>query len=76
MKISVRAHPSASQAKFEQDETGVYHVYVKEPASKNKANKAIIKALADYFSVNKNQVFLDIGSKQKDKVFTIVKNKP
>lgn len=73
MKISVHAHPSASQPKIEKNETGVYHVYVKEPASKNKANKAIIKALADYFSVSKNQVFLDIGSKQRDKVFTILK---
>lgn len=74
MRISVRAHPSASQAKIEKDETGVYHVYVKETTSKNKANKAIIKALADHFSVNKNQVFLDIGSEQRDKVFTIIKN--
>jgi len=41
--IKVRVHPSSSQEKFEQVGTDEYEVWVKAPADKDKANRAVLK---------------------------------
>ena len=49
----------------------VYQVSVKEPPIDGKANKAIRKALADYFQVAASQVRLVSGHTSKQKLFEI-----
>ena len=49
----------------------VYQVSVKEPPIDGKANKAIRKALADYFHVATSQVRLVSGHTSKQKLFEI-----
>jgi len=47
------------------------HVYVKDPPLENRANGAVIEALARHFKVKKYQIALLRGSKSKQKVFNI-----
>lgn len=73
IKISVRAHPNSSQTKVEVDANNTYHVFVQEPANKNRANQAIIKLLANYLNLKKNQIFFESGETEKNKVFVVMK---
>lgn len=70
MKISVRVKPNAREEKVEPrgDE---FTVYVKEPPKENKANKAVIKVLAEYFKTPKSAVSIVRGLKSRQKVIEI-----
>jgi len=49
-------------------------VRVKEKAKKGRANRAVIKVLANYFKVDESKIKLIKGSKERNKIFEI-KNK-
>ena len=51
----------------------IYKVSVTEPAVDGKANKAIIKALADYFDVAPSLVTIISGQTSKTKIIEIEK---
>lgn len=70
MKIAVRVKPNARQEKIEK--TGdVFTVYVKEPPKNNKANKAVISLLAEYFKTPKSNICILKGLKSRQKVIEI-----
>ncbi len=71
MKISVIAHPNAKKERIEKDLMGAFHVYVNKPPLENKANKEIIKSLADFFKTKKSNIILLSGEKSKHKTFNI-----
>lgn len=71
MKLTVVGHPNSQKPRIEKDLFGTLHVYVNQPPLEGKANKAITDALADYFQVKNNQVFLVAGLRSKHKVFEI-----
>ena len=71
MKVEIIAHTKSSNPKIIVDALETIHIYVKEPASEGKANKAVIKALADYYNVSKTSVKLVSGIKSKKKLFEI-----
>lgn len=74
MRITVRAKTNARQEKIEKIESCgkvLYAVYVKEPPVENRANKAVIEALAEHFDVPKSSVSIVMGLKSKQKVFDI-----
>lgn len=48
-----------------------YKVSVKEPPIEGRANRAIIKVLAEYFGVSVSQVSLVSGYASRNKVFNI-----
>lgn len=73
MKISVIVHPNSKRPRIEKDLLDTLHVYVSEPPLEGKANRATIKALADYFKVSKSQVNLISGAKSKNKIFEVIK---
>ncbi|KND48226.1 MAG: hypothetical protein AB201_01350 [Parcubacteria bacterium C7867-006] len=50
-----------------------YTVSVKEPPVEGKANDAVVRTLAEYFSVSRSQVTLLSGSTSKIKTFEIKK---
>ena len=52
-------------------QSALLHVYVSQPPLDGRANEAVIKALADYFSVKKYQVRLLRGEKSKNKIFDV-----
>ncbi|HXK32328.1 MAG TPA: DUF167 domain-containing protein [Candidatus Paceibacterota bacterium] len=73
MKIFVKAKPSSREEKIEKVDEINFIVSVKEPPKQGKANKAIIKALAEYFKIAPSCVSLISGFSSKQKVFEILK---
>jgi len=73
MKIIVFAKPNSAQEKIEKTSENEYRVWVKEPPRNGKANRAIIRALAEYFTVAPSQIILVSGFFSKNKIFDIRK---
>lgn len=74
MRVTIIAHPNSKKPKVKKDLLERLHVYVSEPPSKGKANKAIAKALAKHFKTKKSRVILISGAKSQNKVFDIIMN--
>ncbi len=71
MRISVRVKPNAKQEKTEKVGERDFSVWVKEKPQEGKANKAVIKALAEYFDIPQADVALVKGQSSKEKIFEI-----
>jgi len=71
MRIQVRATPAAKENKIEKLAEGVYKVWIKEPPVKGKANRAIVKLLAEHFSVPTSGVIIISGQWSKNKIVEI-----
>ena len=72
MKIFVTAKPKRKKAFVKMISHTEYIVSVHEPAQQGKANKAIIKSLAEYFNLKISEVLLISGETIKKKVFEIL----
>ena len=75
MKISVRVKPNAKQEKTEKVGERDFSVWVKEKPQEGKANRAVIKALAEYFGIPQADVVLVRGQSSKEKIFEIKTDK-
>ena len=71
MRVSIIAHPNNKRPRIENDLLGELHVYVSAPPLEEKANMAVIEALAKYFRTKKSSIKLIAGEKSKIKVFEI-----
>lgn len=71
MRINVTAKPKKKKEYVEQVSPTQYIVSVKEPAEQGRANQAIIKALAEYFSVPQSEIILVSGQTNKLKTFDV-----
>ncbi len=72
MKLTIIAHPNAKNPRVETDLLGTLHVYVNAPPLEGKANKAVVEALAEYYTVKKSAITLLSGHKSKNKRFEIM----
>ena len=72
MKIFIKVKPKASQAKVVKIDKTHYQVYVTQSPEKGKANKQIIKLLADYFGVSLSKINIIAGEKGREKVVEIL----
>ncbi len=72
MKIFVKAKPNAKQEKVEEIDEIHFAVSVKESPRQGRANEAIIKALAEYFEMDRSVFKLVSGFKSKNKIFEII----
>ena len=72
MKFEIIVHPNNKNPRIEKDLTEMIHVYVAEPPLEGKANRAVIKALADYFKTKPNKVFIASGAKSKIKTIEVI----
>ena len=70
MKIRVKVIPNSKTEEVVKEGDG-FLVRVKEPAREGKANRAIIKLLADHFGVPKKQVVISTGFGSRNKVVDI-----
>ncbi len=70
MKIRVKVVPN-SKTEEVLKESDRFLVRVKEPAKEGRANKAVIRLLADYFEVSQGSVIILSGSKNRNKVIEI-----
>ena len=69
--LPVRAQPGARQSGVRGEHQGMLKVSVTQVAEKGKANKAIVKELADALSLRKSQIELLSGETSHDKRFLI-----
>lgn len=70
MRVKIRVIPRAKKEKVEEFAGGL-KVYVREPALENRANKRLIKVLADYFDVKKQSIKIIMGEAGREKVVDI-----
>lgn len=72
MKIFIKAKPGAKREEIIKIDETHYTVSVKERPSEDKANKAIIKALAKYFKAGVSRVKISSGKTSKQKIAEIL----
>jgi uncharacterized protein (TIGR00251 family) len=70
VKIQVKVTANSRQKEVIKSENG-YLVRVKEPAKEGKANKAVIRALAEYFKVSQSSIRIVSGLEGKNKIVEI-----
>jgi len=73
MKIFVKAKPLSYEESIEKIDDVNFVVSVKEAPIKGMANRAIEKALANYFKISSSQVKLIAGFSSRQKIFEILK---
>ncbi len=74
MKIRVTVKPSAHKTEVIFVRDGQYRVTVTEPATQNKANQAVIRALSKYFKVAKSLINIFRGQTSRSKTIEIENN--
>jgi uncharacterized protein (TIGR00251 family) len=70
VKTRVRVTPNSKIDEVVK-EGDIFLVRVKEPAKGGKANRAVIKLLADYFGVSQRQIVISSGFGGRNKVIDI-----
>lgn len=72
MKIRVTVKPNSHQTEVVFVRDGHYRVSVTAPATQNKANEAVIVALAEHFKVAKSLITITRGQTSKAKTIEIL----
>jgi uncharacterized protein (TIGR00251 family) len=70
MKIQVKVKPNSRTEEISR-EGDSFIVKVKEPPKESKANQAVIKLLAQHFSVPQRRIRIISGFKSKNKVIEV-----
>jgi len=73
MKIFVKVKPRAKEERVIKLSDTNFKVWVKESPEKGRANRAVLKALADYFGTSPSNIKIISGSTSKLKVIEIIK---
>jgi uncharacterized protein (TIGR00251 family) len=72
VKIRVKVTPNSKVNEVIR-EGDMFLVRVQEPAKEGKANRAVIKLLADYFGVPQRQIDISSGFSSRNKVIDVTK---
>lgn len=70
MIIKVKVIPGTRQEKIKKI-GDTFKIWLNAPAQKGKANKALLKKLADYFNVSCNQIEIVAGHFSREKLIKI-----
>ncbi|MDD5145336.1 MAG: DUF167 domain-containing protein [Candidatus Pacebacteria bacterium] len=73
MKIFVKVKTKSSKEKIEKVSDTNFNVWVHEIPEKGKANRAVIKTLADYFGISQANIKIVSGATAKLKVIELLK---
>lgn len=71
MRISVKARPGASENLVTKIAEGQFEVWVKEPPIQGRANRAVIRLIAEYFRVPVVNVKIVSGFTLRNKILEI-----
>ncbi|EKD49252.1 MAG: hypothetical protein ACD_63C00208G0002 [uncultured bacterium] len=71
LKLRVKVIPNARNIRVKEIADGSLKVWLVERAEKGKANKALIKILADYFGLEKGKIKIVKGEKSREKVIEV-----
>jgi hypothetical protein len=75
MFLKIKVFPNYKKEEIMQKSDDEFEVRVKEKAEEGKANKAVIKVIANYFKVDESKIKLIKGFKERNKIFEIKENK-
>lgn len=70
-RISVKIIPNAKKEEIIKEGENHFKIKVHAPAVEGKANKAMIKLLAEYFDISKSQIKIARGEFAKNKIVEI-----
>jgi uncharacterized protein (TIGR00251 family) len=70
MKIRIKVKPNSRTEEVSQEGNSLI-VKVKEPPKEGKANQAVIKLLAEHFSVSQSQVRILSGFRSRNKIVEV-----
>lgn len=71
MKIFVQAKPNSKEQRIEKIDDSHFIVAVRESPIQGRANKAIIKILADYFNAAPSRIKIISGHASRQKIISI-----
>jgi uncharacterized protein YggU (UPF0235/DUF167 family) len=69
--IRIKAFPNAKKFAIEETAPQVLRVFVREDAKENRANDAIIRAVAAYYSIPRNKLRMISGHQKQGKLIQI-----
>ena len=72
MKISVVVKANSKVEKVEEAGQGSFRVWVKEPRKENKANAAVLRALARHFGLPVSRIAMKSGHTSSRKIIEIL----
>ena len=72
--IKVKAFPEAKKERVIETANDEFEIYVREPALKGMANRAITVALSKYLQIPVKQIKLIKGGKTRNKLFEVDRN--
>jgi uncharacterized protein (TIGR00251 family) len=72
MFIKVKVSPGCKKDEIIKKKDDEFEVKVKEKAEEGRANRAVIKVLADYFKIDESRIKLVKGFKTRNKIFEIL----
>jgi uncharacterized protein YggU (UPF0235/DUF167 family) len=72
MKIFVSVKARSKIERVQQQDQHHYTVCVKEPPVDNKANEAVVAALAEHFAISKSRIRLVSGHTSRQKIFEVL----
>lgn len=70
MKFFITVKPRSREERVEEINNG-YVAYIKEQPIENKANKALIRLLSEYFGVPRSRIAILSGVRSKQKIVEI-----
>lgn len=71
-KIKIKVIPKSSQNKIGEELAGVIKVYVTDAPEKGKANKTVIKLLAEWLGVSKSKISITSGLYSQNKTIEVL----
>jgi len=71
MKLQITVKPNAKEDRIEKLDEERFHLSVKEPPVQGRANRAVLRALAEYFGVSQNQISIVSGFTSRNKIVEI-----
>ena len=73
MKVTVYVKPGSSKGPLiNRGRTGELTVFIREKATENRANTALISLLADYFKTSKTNIKIINGNKSRRKIVEVI----
>lgn len=71
MLVKIKVFPSSKNREIIKKSEDSFDVKVKEKPKNNEANLAIFEVLEEYFNVERSQIRLIKGAKERSKIFDI-----
>lgn len=71
MRIFIKAKIKAKKEGIEKIDKNHFIVFVREVPEKGKANRAILKSLANYFNIPTSRILIISGNKSSNKIIDI-----